>query len=167
MKTQETLDVEYFLIKGVAKKGTYGCKEVTLRHTAYDNAIERVDYATINNYGEIRCYEIKVSKSDLMSSNKLSYWGDYNYLVLTKELFNQLNQSASKNNLLDEFYWSGTGIITIDLPSGTVKHENNARKKQVSLTGRIQVLESIAKSACKQVENYCYLKGEETGNEQN
>lgn len=93
MKTQETLDVEYYLIKSVAKKGTYGCKEVTLRHTAYDNAI--------------------------------------------------------------------------DLPSGTVRHENKARKKQVSLTGRIQVLESIAKSACKQVENYCYLKGEETENEQN
>lgn len=158
MKTQETLDVEYFLVKNVAKKGTYGCKEVTLRHTAYDHEIERVDYVTFNNYGEIRCYEIKVSKSDLMSSNRMSYWGDFNYLVLTKKLFDKLNKLDTKNNPLTQFYWRGIGVITIDLPSGKVEHVRRASKKEVSLTGRMQVLESIAKSACKQVENYCYLK---------
>lgn len=158
MKTQETLDVEYFLVKNVAKKGTYGCKEVTLRHTAYDNPIERVDYVTFNNYGEIRCYEIKVSKSDLMSSNRLSYWGDFNYLVITKKLFVKLNKLDTENNPLGDFYWRGIGVITIDLPNGKVEHVRKARKKEVSLTGRMQVLESIAKSACKQVENYCYLK---------
>ena len=46
------------------------------------------------------------------------------------------------------------GVIGIDHDT----YNRKARKKEVSLTGRMQVLESIAKSACKQVENYCYLK---------
>lgn len=163
MKSKETLDVEYYLVKNVAKKGTYGCKEVTLRHTAYDHEIERVDYVTFNNYGEIRCYEIKVSKSDLMSSNRLSYWGDFNYLVITKKLFEKLNKLDTDHNPLDDLYWRGIGVITIDLPSGKFEHVRKARKKEVSLTGRMQVLESIAKSACKQVERYCYLKRRKNG----
>ena len=98
MKTQETLDVEYFLIKGVAKKGTYGCKEVTLRHTAYDNydnAIERVDYATINNYSVLINIEldqdngkIEVQKEDEFS-NGMQYFRTFKL----KEIIDDNNQN--------------------------------------------------------------------------
>ena len=99
----------------------YGCKEVTLRNPNYEANKERVDYVTFNTKGVIRCYEIKVTESDLNSKNKLSFWGDYNYLVLPKDLYNRF------------------------------KHEKNATKCTVSIAGRVEVIESFARSASKQL----------------
>lgn len=62
--------------------GTYGCLEVTIGI----NGHERVDYLTYDTKGIFRCYEVKVSKQDFHSKNKLSFVGDYNYIAAPDSL---------------------------------------------------------------------------------
>ena len=51
---------------------------------------ERIDYITYDTKGVWRCYEIKVSKSDFHSKAHNTFIGNYNYYVLTKELYEQV-----------------------------------------------------------------------------
>ena len=66
------------------KMGVYGCFEVTIGY----NGKERVDYMTYDTKDIFRCYEIKVSEQDFKSNATLSFFGNYNYYVLTQELYN-------------------------------------------------------------------------------
>ncbi len=45
---------------------------------------------TYDTKGIWRCYEIKISKSDFHSKNHNTFVGNYNYYVLTKDLYNQV-----------------------------------------------------------------------------
>ena len=137
----------------------YGCKEVTLRNPNYEANKERVDYVTFNTKGIIRCYEIKVTESDLNSKNKLSFWGDYNYLVLPKDLYDTLYVKADKElksgsdhiSVFRYILFGNVGIITYDFKYHRFKHEKNATKCTVSIAGRVEVIESFARSASKQL----------------
>lgn len=88
MKTNTTKELErlIFYESKADQVGTYGAFEVALGE-AYGN--EYVDYMTMTSEGEFRCYEIKQSYSDLHSKAKLSFYGDYNYLVMTEELYEE------------------------------------------------------------------------------
>lgn len=90
MKTQLTKDIEkaLFSYSKAAGAGIYGAYEVCFGE-GYGN--EYVDYATLKSNGEIRCYEIKISKSDFHSKAKLSWYGDYNYYVMPEYLYEQVN----------------------------------------------------------------------------
>lgn len=137
----------------------YGCKEVTLRNPNYEANKERVDYVTFNTKGIIRCYEIKVTESDLNSKNKLSFWGDYNYLVLPKDLYDTLYAKADKElksgsdhiSVFRYILFSSTGIITYDFDYHHFKHEKNASKCTISIASKVAVIESFARSASKQL----------------
>lgn len=56
MKSKETLDVEYYLVKNVAKKGTYGCKEVLAKIEKVYNLggaeIATLRFGYLTTYGE-------------------------------------------------------------------------------------------------------------------
>lgn len=86
-KTEETLALERALDEKSRKKREYGCAEVTIgfRHDGHGDEI--ADYMTMDSSGVFRCYEIKVSLSDLKSSSRLSWYGDYNYLVVSDALY--------------------------------------------------------------------------------
>ena len=71
--------------------GVYGCYEVCLGAGYGD---EYVDFMTMNSKNEFKSYEIKVSLSDMKSKAKLSFCGNYNYLVLPTELL--YNPSAKE-----------------------------------------------------------------------
>lgn len=88
MKTNTTKELErlIFYQSKADRVGTYGAFEVALGES-YGN--EYVDYMTMTSDGEFRCYEIKQSYSDLHSKAKLSFYGDYNYLVMTEELYEE------------------------------------------------------------------------------
>ena len=45
---------------------------------------------TYDTKGIWRCYEIKISKSDFHSKNHNTFVGNYNYYVLTNELYEQI-----------------------------------------------------------------------------
>lgn len=148
MKTDETLRVEKALVLYTRKIGTYGIKEVSLRKNAYESISERVDYVTIDNSSVIRCYEIKVTKSDFLSKANLSYWGDFNYLVVSAKLFEEIKVLDKYKQLL----FLGVGVIVVS--DQKMSTERNPKKKQVSISQRVAVIESMAKSAGNQLLKY-------------
>jgi hypothetical protein len=85
-KTQTTLDLERSIWLATRKQGVFCCFEVTIGWYGK----ERVDYMTYDTKGIWRCYEIKVSKADFHSKAALSFVGNFNYYVLTRELYEQV-----------------------------------------------------------------------------
>ena len=86
-KTTETLALEQALEERSRKKREYGCTEVTIGFKSKGHGDEIVDYLSMDADGRFRCYELKVSLSDLKSDNHLSWYGDYNYLVVSEKLY--------------------------------------------------------------------------------
>lgn len=85
-KTEATLQLERDIWSATHKQGVFGCYEVTIGWFGK----ERVDYMTYDTKGIWRCYEIKVSKSDFHSEAHNTFIGNFNYYVLTKELYEQI-----------------------------------------------------------------------------
>ena len=84
MKTKETEQLEHDIRAATRKVGVFGCFEVTIGYAGK----ERVDFMTYEPAKKIfRCYEIKVTKKDFHSTAKKSFVGDFNYYVLTKEVW--------------------------------------------------------------------------------
>lgn len=89
MTTKElTQQLEKQLWRHTKKRGTFGCFEVTVGWRGK----ERVDYLTYDTQGIFRCYEVKASKADFYSNNKLSFLGHYNYFVMPLELYHQVKE---------------------------------------------------------------------------
>lgn len=85
-KTKETLALETALIRACAQQGHYGCPEVTIGFPSQGRGDEIVDFMSVDEEGRFRCYELKVTLADLKSNNKLSWYGDFNYLVVSRSL---------------------------------------------------------------------------------
>lgn len=87
MKTKETIELENALYAQSNQKREYGCTEVTIgfKHQGLGNEI--VDYISMDSKNVFRCYEIKVTLSDLKTDNKKSFYGQYNYLVVSEDLY--------------------------------------------------------------------------------
>lgn len=92
-KTEVTKQLEDAIYKETSKQGTFGCFEVTIGW--YGD--ERVDYMTYNTKREWRCYEIKCSKADFHSKAKKTFIGNYNYYVMTKELYEQVKDEIPRH----------------------------------------------------------------------
>lgn len=82
----------------------YWAKEVTFDY--HTNNSVRVDYMVfkpLNNSvsgiekGDFYCYEIKSCKEDFESGHGLNFIGDYNYLVLPQELYEEIKTSIPYN----------------------------------------------------------------------
>ena len=89
-KTMITKNIENALNDMCRSKRLYGCKEVTIGFPNNGHGNEIVDFMTMDSKGVLRCYEIKVSLSDLRSKAKKSWYGNYNYLVITEDLFHKI-----------------------------------------------------------------------------
>ena len=76
-KSQKTYWMEEIITLATWKVGQIGCAEVGLG----DEGI--VDYITQELGGDrtIRCYELKITKSDFLSDAKKTFIGDYNFYV--------------------------------------------------------------------------------------
>jgi hypothetical protein len=85
-KTKETIALETALIHACAQQGHYGCPEVTIGFPSQGRGDEIVDFMSVDEEGRFRCYELKVTLADLKSSSKLSWYGDFNYLVVSRSL---------------------------------------------------------------------------------
>lgn len=81
MKTQTTIDLENAIRQNYISIYEYGCHEVTIEI----GGKERVDFLTMNFKDIFRCFEIKVTKSDLHSKAALSWAGHLNYLVIPND----------------------------------------------------------------------------------
>lgn len=85
-KTEMTEQLEKAIWEETNKQSVYCCFEVTIGF----HGTERVDYMTFDIKGVWRCYEIKASKADFHSKASHTFVGNYNYYVLTQELYEQI-----------------------------------------------------------------------------
>lgn len=86
MKTEETYRLEEIITLATWKPGIIGCAEVGLGELGI------VDYATVELGGDqlIRCYELKITRSDFLSDAKKSFVGNYNFYVIPSELYDSV-----------------------------------------------------------------------------
>ena len=115
MKTAETLNIERMLLESCFAPNNpklakdYGVAEVTVGFQRDRQGHERVDFLSYDARKDIfKCYEIKVSMNDFNSDAKLSWYGNYNYLVMPKGLYEEKEPSWWANEV--ESY---VGIIII------------------------------------------------------
>lgn len=95
MKRIETMVIEKALLQSLygtnpklAKE--YGTTEVTIDFQRNGNGKEIVDFMSYDPKKDtFRCYEIKVTMQDFKSKAQKSWYGNYNYLVLSSELYKE------------------------------------------------------------------------------
>lgn len=149
MKTELTRQAEKCLWAYTSKMGTFGCFEVTIGW--YGS--ERVDYITYSTDGSFRCYEIKVTMQDLKSKAKQTFAGDYNYLVVTQELWEEIDNDT---NLGWKYYYEG--ILVFKKTGIGVTCVKKPRKRQVAFGNKVTLLESMLRSSNREVGKFYKIK---------
>ena len=99
MKTEQTKDLEKRLFKYLQGMGKYCVFECQLSDylTFSRTKAGIVDCICINTKETVYCYEIKVTKSDFHSSHGHNFYGNFNYYVLTQELFEEIKDEVPKD----------------------------------------------------------------------
>ncbi|WP_083540507.1 hypothetical protein [Marinilactibacillus sp. 15R] len=146
-KTNETERVEKALFKHTSVMGVFGCMEVTIGINVFP--YERVDYMTFDTKNEFRCYEVKVSKSDFMSKSKLTFIGDFNYLVMPHELLKQIEDTEKYRKLCMQ----GVGTFLVSDYSGLIC-ERKAKRKKVSMGDKVMLMESMIRSLSRDAKKW-------------
>jgi len=143
-KTDLTKQAEKCLWHYTDKMGTFGCFEVTIGWFGK----ERVDYITYDTNTTVRCYEIKVTMADLKSKAKQTFIGDYNYLVVTNELWEKIKEDTE---LGWKYYHQGILVFSELSHNIGITSVKKAKKQQVSIGTRATVLESMVRSLNREV----------------
>jgi hypothetical protein len=103
--------------KLLINKAIHGCKRFALEiNCSHNHKSGRVDFATIDfdtnsQIPEITCYEIKVSESDFNSDNGHNLNGDYNYYVLSKELYTKIKDNGKYSHIFEDTWYNTIGVI--------------------------------------------------------
>lgn len=90
---------------------------------------------TMDSKGTIKCYELKVTLQDLKSDAKKSWYGHYNYLVVSRELYDRVSDWA-------EYIPRHIGIVVGDC----LESRRKAQKCEVSTETEIILKESMIRS---------------------
>ena len=131
-KTETTQYLERKIREATSKLGVFKCFEVTIGL----GGKERVDYMTVDTKGIWRCYEIKCSLADFRSKAAKSFYGHYNYYVLTQELYEKVKDEIPKH----------IGIYV----GGMVKR--NAKRQELIIDEdilKVSMIRSLAREADK------------------
>lgn len=134
MKRIETMIIEKILQQSLfgtnpklAKE--YGTTEVTISHYGMTGGKEIVDFMSYDvDKDTFRCYEIKVTMQDFHSKAKKSWYGNYNYLVLSRELYEEKPLDWWINEIP-----SDVGIIVIDPTTTEKKTVVKPKKKNIPI----------------------------------
>ena len=145
MKTQETLEIEDQLRKMCRKKRLYGCKEVTIGFYNSGHGNEICDFMTMDSKGIVKCYEIKVTLTDLRSHAKKSWYGHYNYLVISPDLYKKIDEWDSEIP-------ADVGIIVHY--TSEMESVRRAKKRELSTEEEIMVKESLIRSMYYKMDKY-------------
>lgn len=90
---------------------------------------------TMDSKGIIKCYELKVTLQDLKSNAKKSWYGHYNYLVVSRELYDKVSD-------WDEYIPKHIGIIVGEC----LESRRKAQRCEVSTETEIMLKESMIRS---------------------
>lgn len=142
-KRTETIELENALIKMCREKRLYGCEEVTIGFYNNGHGNEIVDFMTMDSKGIIKCYEIKVTLSDLKSNAKKSWYGNYNYLVVSSELYKTVDKwiqyIPNDVGIIEGFYLNG---------------KRKCKKKEITEQCDNMLKESLVRSMYWKMEKY-------------
>lgn len=106
----------------------YGTTEVTIDFQRNGNGRELVDFISYDAKKDLfRCYEIKVTMADFKSNAKKSWYGNYNYLVLSKTLYLEQSLEDWKMNIP-----SHVGILVVNPDSLSKKTVRKATFMEIS-----------------------------------
>ena len=91
-----------------------GCYDVKVHLPGNDMVM---DFMTYDSNGDaVGCYVIKTTVSDLFSINSKSFCGNYNYLVITQDMWKSIKEDKSYfDNLIPDF----VGIVICDIENMT------------------------------------------------
>lgn len=142
-KRKETLDLENALIKDTREKRIYGCEEITIGFYNNGHGNEIADFMTMDSKGIIKCYELKVTLQDLNSNAKKSWYGHYNYLVVSSTLYNTVED-------WNEYVPKHVGII-VGTSLSIVKKPT---KENIDTDTAIMLKESMIRSMYWKVDKY-------------
>ena len=96
MKTKKTKEIENYLFLFLQKKGTFCCPEVKMG-MGNSGKSGIVDYLSLTTKGIVTCYEIKVTKEDLVnSSHGHNFYGNYNFQVIPIGLYSKIKDFVPK-----------------------------------------------------------------------
>lgn len=98
---------------------------------------------TMDSKGVIKCYELKVTLQDLKSDAKKSLYGHYNYLVVSRELYNQISN-------WNEYIPKHIGIIVGE----GLESRRKAQKCEVTADTEIMLKESMVRSMYYKMQKY-------------
>lgn len=143
MKTKETLTLENALDEQSKKAREYGCEEVTIGFKSSGLGDEIVDYITMDSQNIFKCYEIKVTLSDLKTENKKSFYGDYNYLVVSESLY---ARNPTWSNYIPPYcgILCGEGLVV----------KRQAKRKEITDEVRGMLKDSLLRSVFWKYEKY-------------
>lgn len=150
-KRKETLDIEEHLRYMTKKCGIYGCEEITIGFCHNGHGNEIVDFCTMDSHGILKCYEIKVTLSDLKSKAKKSWYGHYNYLAVTEELYYKICDE------LDKYIPPYVGVIipsTITPWSNGMTVVKSAHKQNLNTEQGVMLKESMVRSMYYKIGKY-------------
>ena len=142
-KTAETLKLEKALELRSRKRREYGCTEVTIGFEKGGHGDEIVDYMSLDSTDVFRCFEIKVSLADLKSDNKKSWYGNYNYLVVSDALY---HQNPAWGNYIPPY----VGILCGE----NLTAKRNAKEKKISDEQKSMLKGSLIRSVFWKMEEY-------------
>lgn len=145
LKTKETLEIEDQLRKMCRKKRLYGCEEVTIGFYNSGHGNEICDFMTMDSKGVVKCYEIKVTLADLRSHAKKSWYGHYNYLVISPDLYKKIDDWG-------EEIPADIGIIVHY--TSEMESVRRAKKRELSVKDEIMVKESLIRSMYYKMDKY-------------
>lgn len=142
-KRQDTISLENALINQTREKGIYGCEEITIGFYNNGHGNEIVDFMTMDSKGIIKCYELKITLQDLKSNAKKSWYGHYNYLVVGRELYNQVSD-------WDKYIPKHIGIIV----GNSLESRRKAQKCEITTETEIMLKESMVRSMYHKMQKY-------------
>ena len=91
-----------------------GCYDVKVHLPGNDMVMDFMTYDS--NIDAVGCYTIKTTLSDLFSINSKSFCGNYNYLVITQDMWKAIKEDKSYfDNLIPDF----VGIVICDAENKT------------------------------------------------
>lgn len=142
-KRKETIELENALFRQSREKRVYGCEEVTIGFYNNGHGNEVVDFITMDSKGIVKCYEIKVTLSDLKSKAKKSWYGHYNYLVVSRDLSEKVDDWS-------EYIPDYVGVIVGTSLCSLFK----AKRRDLSLEDEMMIKESMVRSMSHKIDKY-------------
>lgn len=141
-KTTLTKKIEKELCNFLMSKGKYPCLEVTAGIGWSEDG--RVDVMAIDTKYNIYCYEIKVTKSDFLSSAKKTFVGNYNYFVIPNTLLETILPYINDD-------YKNIGIITYNEEKNSIHFYKNVRKQKIDNTKTNEYMLSMVRSCAREI----------------